>query len=236
MLIDSIENKQKILENFIKLCAFNEVSEETLLQAFQGAKIDPKFALLIFENGAESIVEFWLERIDAKMLQDAQEVTQNIDFSQMKIRDKITNLLQIRVKINQEYQEQLPQLIKFFSCPKNINLAFKNAYKVADLMWQFIGDKSTDFNFYSKRAILAKIYIRSTICLAGDKSSDCKKTFALIDKEIEKVMQFTAFKFKIRSSLQKLADLKPDLTSAAEDLCKNPKNFIKKLPFFRLYR
>ncbi len=236
MLIDSKINKQKILHHFLKICLFEGWNQKALELAFVEAQIDVKFLPFIFENGCEDITDFFICTIDEKM----KEASIGVDFSAMKIRDRIKNLVKIRLKINQEYQPQLQKLIHFYLNQKHIVNAFKNSYKTADLMWKIAGDDSTDFNFYSKRIILAKIYIRVLICFAKDKSENYQKTLNLLDSQIEKVMQFTAFKFKVKNRRNQTGEMLKKAAKIKADFCQDPQknmvSFIKKLPFFRLYK
>lgn len=213
MLIDSLENKQKILSNFLEICIFDGWNEKALEKSLEKSGIDTKLSNFIFENGCLDVADFFIREIDEKM----KIAAINLDFSQMKIRDKIKNLVKIRLEINQEYKPQLVKLVQFYSS-KNILHALKNAYKTADLMWKTIGDNSVDFSFYSKRIILAKIYIRVLYYFVSDSSENYQKTLSLLDNQIEKVMQFTAFKFRVKNIISS-----------------SPKSLIKKLPFFRLY-
>ena len=232
MLIDSTENKQKILQYFLELCTFEGWGDDALRQAFVKAEIDVKFLPFVFEKGCIDVADFFVRQIDEEM----QKNCSGIDFSQMKIRDKIKNLVKIRLKINQKYQAQIRCLIAFYLKPSHIRFALENSYKTADLMWNLAGDNATDFNFYSKRLILAKIYIRVLLCFAKDKSENYQKTLDLLDKEIEKVMQFASFKFKVKSNFAKAGDVAKKASQIKNDFCQNPKDFIKKLPFFRLYK
>jgi ubiquinone biosynthesis protein COQ9 len=231
MLIDSLENKQKILDNFLKLCVFDGWSDKTLEKALEKSGIQSQFSSFIFENGALDVADFFIRQIDKEM----QKAVRGIDFTQIKIRDKIRTLVKIRLKINQKYKVQLAKMVQFYTS-KNAIYALKNAYKTADLMWRLIGDNSTDFNFYSKRIILAKIYIRVIYCFAHDKSENNQKTLNLLDEQIEKVMKFSAFKFKVKNNFSRLEFLFKKASNVGGNFCSNPKNLIKKLPFFRLYK
>ena len=55
MLIDSFENKQKILTNFLEICPLEGWSDKTLSAAFLKAEIDEKFLHFIFENGRQKL-------------------------------------------------------------------------------------------------------------------------------------------------------------------------------------
>lgn len=232
MLIDSKENKEKILKEFLEICVFEGWNKKALEEAFVKAGVDVKFLNFIFENDCVDVADFFVRQIDEKMIEKAAE----LDFTQMKIRDKIRNLVKIRLKINEQYKPQVKQLVSFYLNPKNSHHALTNAYKTADLMWKIAGDTATDFNFYSKRAILTKIYIRVLYSFANDNSNNYQKTLDLLDSEIEKVMKFGAFKFKMKNHLHQTSERLKKIKEIKNDFCSNPKNFIKNLPFFRLYK
>ncbi len=48
----------------------------------------------------------------------------------------------------------------------------KLLYRTVDAMWRAIGDTSTDFNFYTKRAILAGVYSATLMRWFTDDSED----------------------------------------------------------------
>ncbi|MGZ5792675.1 MAG: COQ9 family protein, partial [Croceibacterium sp.] len=60
----------------------------------------------------------------------------------------------------------------------------------ADAMWRLAGDKTTDYNHYTKRAILAGVYAATLAVFVDDKSDDKAETRAFLDRRIEGVMKF----------------------------------------------
>jgi ubiquinone biosynthesis protein COQ9 len=225
MLIDSIENKNLVLEEFLKLCPLEGWSDETLKKACLSCKIDENFSHLVFENGALDVAEFFSRNIDDAMFKQIEA----LDLTQMKIRDKIKEAVKIRLNLNLSYKAAIKRMINFYYHPKNSANALKNCYKTADLIWRSIGDRSTDFNFYSKRVILGKIYIRALLCFIDDNSENNNKTWNLLDSEIEKVMKIGKIKNSTRKLVEKLGNITHNPPS------KTLKELAKKLPFFRLF-
>ena len=72
-------------------------------------------------------------------------------------------------------------------------------FKVSDEIWFLSGDKSTDFNFYSKRLILMNIYASSFIFNLRNNSKDYSKTIKFIDKQIDSVLRFGRIKSKLKN-------------------------------------
>jgi ubiquinone biosynthesis protein COQ9 len=57
-------------------------------------------------------------------------------------------------------------------------------------MWRLAGDTATDYNHYTKRAILGGIYAATLHVFARDTSPDKAETRAFLDRRIDGIMRF----------------------------------------------
>ena len=64
------------------------------------------------------------------------------------------------------------------------------AWGSADRIWRLAGDEATDFNHYSKRAILIGVYASTSLVFLDDDSAEMAETRAFLDRRIEDVMRF----------------------------------------------
>jgi ubiquinone biosynthesis protein COQ9 len=90
VIIDSIENKQKILENFLKIVPFEDWSKETLILATRNSNIDEKLLPIIFENDILSLIEFITQ---TRCEQLKKIVENNQEFNEKKTHEKISYLI-----------------------------------------------------------------------------------------------------------------------------------------------
>ena len=67
-------------------------------------------------------------------------------------------------------------------------------------MWFLAGDSSTDFNFYSKRAILASIYTRVMMHFVNNNKID--ETIALLNKQLKRVSNIPQIKNRINDLMK----------------------------------
>jgi ubiquinone biosynthesis protein COQ9 len=74
------------------------------------------------------------------------------------------------------------------------------------------GDVSTDFNFYTKRAILACVYSATLMRWFTDDSENESATDAFLAARIANVMRFEKFKGRVREQAKKLPSLTDVLT------------------------
>ena len=248
MIIDSIENKQKILDNFLKIVPFEDWSKETLILATRNADIDEKLLPIIFENDILSLIEF-ITRIRCEQLKKIAE--NNQDFNDKKTHEKISFLIFNLLNLDKNNKIALKRLINFYLNPKNLlpakncseslglkplNQSFKELYYVADSLWNICLDKSTDFNFYSKRITLTKVLIRSFLFYVNDDSENSIKTQNFINSQINNIINFAKIK---NSGKKKINDIKnllnENLINKNLDIT-NPINFLRNLPFIRLVK
>ena len=246
MIIDSFENKEKILLSFLEIAELEGWNENSLITSFKQNEIDEKYLSIIFPNLLFSLNEFHVEYFNSLAVKQISSIT---DFNNLRVRDKIKELIFQRFYVEKNHRIALQRLVNFYSNPKNfvqfgigfkpILFALKSCYKIADSAWYAIGDSAVDFNFYSKRFILAKIIMRCFFTFIKDED-DLKKTKEMIENNIEKIMIFNKFKqnFKRQASKQ-TQDVKSHLESyfINEDLKpKSPKEIFKSLPFIRLLK
>ncbi len=241
MLIDSYENKEKILKNFLKISEIEGWSERAMIQAFEESEINPSYQKIIFENGIIDLAEFFISYNNQKTYDEILKIE---NFHQKKIREKIQIFLYNRFIIEKNNKIAIRRLINFYLNLKNfcnINVgvrpvatAMKSSYLIADFIWLSIKDRSTDYNFYTKRLILSKIIIRVLLKFLNDNSNELDETRLLIDKEIEKVMKFEKMKSKFKSFVDsKFSEF--DLEFCDKDISfESIKKSLKKLPFIRL--
>ena len=79
-------------------------------------------------------------------------------------------------------------------------------YNIASDMWYLAGDKSTDYNFYTKRLILTGILSKLYFKILVLKDYSLKQLEIDIKGEIKNVGKFNKLKSKIISTFQNLKD------------------------------
>ena len=74
-------------------------------------------------------------------------------------------------------------------------------------MWRAAGDTSVDYNYYTKRSILAGIYAASLLVFVNDKSDNHAETSAFLARRIEGIMRFE----KAKARFTRNAERRPSL-------------------------
>jgi ubiquinone biosynthesis protein COQ9 len=110
------------------------------------------------------------------------------DLAALRVRDRITLGVRTRLEILTPHKEAERKAIAAIAAPPGA-LAAKLLYQTCDRIWRLAGDTATDYNFYTKRALLAGVVTSTTLYWLGDSSDDHAATWAFLDRRIENVMQ-----------------------------------------------
>ena len=177
---------------------FDGWSETALLTAAEMEGVDPALARLAFkprgrQSAAMAMVAAWIESIDEAMARDMSQVV----LATRKIREKIRDLVLYRLDAVAGQEEAMRRALAIGSMPQNVRASLRGAWNSADLMWRLAGDTATDYNHYTKRAILSSLYSATLLVWIDDESEDKAETRAFLDRRIENVMQFEKAKAQL---------------------------------------
>jgi ubiquinone biosynthesis protein COQ9 len=172
--------------------AFDGFSNEALADAAARLGVDIDVAKLAFPGGARDMVDAWFADIDARMAErwPAEKL------ATLKIRERITTLVETRIALLAPNRESLRRALALLALPTNAPHAAKLGWRAADLMWKLAGDTATDFNHYSKRAILGAVYGSTMAVFLNDESEDFAETRAFLARRIDQVMRFESWKHR----------------------------------------
>jgi ubiquinone biosynthesis protein COQ9 len=171
--------------------AFDGWTDAAVNMAAEIAGIDPAAARFAFQgeggqSAAMAMITAWTASIDRAMA----EALPPEKLGAMKVRERITALVEFRLDQIAGHEEALRGALIELAKPWNIPAATRLGWRSADAMWRLAGDTATDYNHYTKRAILGSVYAATLAVLAEDKSEDRAETRAFLARRIEGIMRF----------------------------------------------
>lgn len=178
---------------------FDGWSLQSLRDGTEMAGHEPSALLRAFPGGvADAIGHFadWTDRETLNRL-DSQPL------ESMKVREKIALAVRTHFEILAPYREAKRRQLSYLALPQNVGFGLRLLYRSVDAMWFAAGDTSTDYNHYTKRALLAAVVSSSTFYWLDDQSEDHTDTKAFIDRRLADVMSVG----KATASLGKLGSI-----------------------------
>lgn len=177
---------------------FDGWTDAALVSAAEMAGVDPAVARLAYRADAVGgraldMIDAWIASVDERMV--AEFADGRLD--NMPIRQKIATLVWFRLEAVAGLEESLRRATAIEAMPQNVPHALKRGWKSADKMWRLAGDTATDYNHYTKRAILGSIYAATLAVFVDDESEGKAETRAFLDRRIEDVMKFEKAKAQL---------------------------------------
>ncbi|MDX3908303.1 MAG: COQ9 family protein [Sphingobium sp.] len=178
--------------------AFDGWRNTAVINAAEQAGVDPAIAELAFAKGSVAMIDAWFADIDARMAARLPAET----LRTMKIRERITALIQARLDLLARDRESLRRALAVLAMPQNLVRSTQLGWRAADVMWRLAGDVATDYNHYSKRAILGGVYLATLLAFIDDESEAYADTRAFLSRRIDGIMRFE----KAKANLLPAAD------------------------------
>lgn len=173
--------------------AFDGWSDEAVATAAQEAEVDPALAAHAFSGGAMDMIAAWIADVDARMTQAFADGA----LAALPVRERIRRLVRFRLEAISGREEALRRALAIMAMPHHVPEALRLGWHSADLMWRLAGDAASDFNHYTKRAILAGIYAATLAVLVDDTSEGKADTAAFLDRRIAGIMRFEKAKAQL---------------------------------------
>lgn len=145
----------------------------------------PGEAQRLFPGGPAELIRAFSAEGDRRML----ETLEGLDLAAMKVREKVAAGVRARLEAVAAHREAVRSGMAFFALPQNAALGLSCLYRTVDAIWYAAGDRATDYNFYTKRALLAGVYSSTMLFWLNDKSEDYAATWAFLDRRISEVLK-----------------------------------------------
>lgn len=152
--------------------------------------VDYSLAMLAIPEGAVGLIDLYGQGVDKALAEALPPET----LAAMKIRERIRSLVWTRLQIQEPAKEAIRRALAILAMPQNAAAAARLSWRSADVMWRMAGDTATDYNHYTKRAILSAVYGSTLLAWLQDESEGNADTAAFLDRRIDNVMQFEKWK------------------------------------------
>ncbi len=183
--MDMDTTRGKILEAILPHIAFDGWTHTALRAAAADAGIDEIQARNAFPGGPGELIEAFSEDTDRRMLAKLE----GCGLAKMRLRDRITTGVRVRLELLAPHREAVGRGLSFLALPGHAPLAAKCLYRSVDAIWRAAGDTSTDYNYYSKRLLLAGVYSSTVLFWLNDRSEDQAETWNFLDRRIENALR-----------------------------------------------
>jgi ubiquinone biosynthesis protein COQ9 len=124
----------------------------------------------LFPGGAADMIETFCDWSDRRM-EDAAALD-----PEMRLHQRV-----------RAHKEAIRRALALMALPGRARIAAACTARTVDAIWHAAGDRSADFSWYTKRAILAAVYGTTLLYWLRDTSDDNAPTLAFLDRRLATV-------------------------------------------------
>jgi ubiquinone biosynthesis protein COQ9 len=180
------EARDRLLDALLPHVVFDGWTETALRAAARETGVERDLARLAFPRGGIDMALAFHRRADRQLA----ELLDRADLQSMRIRDRVAFGVRKRIELVAAHREAVRRGASLLALPQNVPDGMRALWETADLIWDRAGDTSTDYNWYTKRMILASVISATKLYWLGDQSTDHASTWAFLDRRLDDVMQF----------------------------------------------
>ena len=116
----------------------------------------------------------------------------------------IATAIRVRLEQTAGHREAVRRALSLLAMPLNAGKGPALLWRTVDAIWYAAGDTATDFNYYTKRGLLAGVYSATLLCWLEDRSEGFATTWSFLDRRISEVMRVPQALSGLRKRLEGL--------------------------------
>jgi ubiquinone biosynthesis protein COQ9 len=152
-----------------------------------------------FPNGVQDAIAHWSGWADRQAVQAMAAA----DIAHLKTHQRVAMGVWMRLQALGRWRDAARKATAWLAVPRHAPLASRLAYQTCDAIWRAAGDTSTDFNFYTKRALLGGVVLSTTLYWLQDSSEGAQASSAFLDRRIAEVLQIGGRIARARAALER---------------------------------
>jgi ubiquinone biosynthesis protein COQ9 len=187
--------KRQLLDAILTEVPFEGWSPKAFDAAVSATGMNPSHARTLCPRGAVDLAIAFHHLGDSAMV----EAIRAADLRDKKYRDKVAFAIRARLDAITD-KESVRRATALFALPHLAADGARLIWGTADLIWDTLGDTSTDVNWYTKRATLSGVYAAVVLYWLGDQSTGAEATDSFIARRIDNVMQIEKLKADVNAN------------------------------------
>lgn len=156
--------------------------------AAQEAGYQDTMCRAVFPERLNDVVAHFTDLVDREMLEKLEAT----DMETMRVRDRIKFAVMTRFRVLESMgvEKTVKASLSYWAVPVRVLQGQRVLWRTTDRIWKWAGDKSQDYNHYTKRGLLSSLMVGTTLVWLDDRSEGKATTEAFLDRRIENIMEF----------------------------------------------
>ena len=176
------------IEAMLPHVPFDGWTRKTLAMGLADAGMPADEVDLLFPLGVADMVASFCDWADRRMEEAA------LSLEEKRLSRRVKAVIALRFQQNRAHKEAIRRAIGVLALPGNARVAVGCTARTVDAIWYAAGDRSADFSWYTKRAILTAVYSATVLFWLRDQSVDDAATLAFLDRRLSGIARIGRLK------------------------------------------
>lgn len=199
---DQTAERDRLLDAVLPHVPFDGWTQSALRAGAADLGLDMAAAHRAFPGGAADMVAHFSLLSDRRMLEELE----GRGLESMGVTARVSTAVRTRLEQATPHREAVRRGAAFLAMPQNAPLGAKLLYRTVDAIWRAAGDTATDWNFYSKRGLLAGVFSATVLYWLADKSEGFEDSWRFLDRRLADVVRFGKATGKLKERLKGFPD------------------------------
>jgi len=199
---DIDQTRETLLLAMLPHVPFDGWSDAAVRAGAADAGLTPAEALNAFPGGPAEALALFSDWADREMLKRLEKR----DLAALKVRERVAAGVRLRLEVLAPHKEAVRRGLSLLALPPNAGQGLRSLHRTVDAIWTLAGDRSTDYNYYTKRLLLAGVLSSTTLFWLNDRSEGHQATWAFLERRIDEVLKVGGTLGKAMKGLLDLPD------------------------------
>jgi ubiquinone biosynthesis protein COQ9 len=175
--------RQRILLATLPNVAFDGWTRGAVRAGLKGEGLVPDTFETVFPGGMAELAAYFSSQADQAM---AEEMA-GLDLAEQSFEQRIGRAIIARIGFVEPHREAVRRLLAYLALSGNATLAAKSLARTADAMCHAAGDGSTDFNYYTRRAMVVGMQAATMLYWLADPPGDLAETVDFVERRFRRL-------------------------------------------------
>ena len=175
---ERLPERDAAVEAMLPHVAFDGWSTRSLRAGLASAGMPADEAMLLFPGGPVDTIAVFCDLMDRRMTAAAATLTET------SLTARVRAIIALRLAMNRPHREAIRRALGVLALPGHGRAAALITARTVDAIWDAAGDRSADFSWYTKRAILTAVYGATLLFWLRDDGEDDAETLAFLGRRL----------------------------------------------------
>ena len=176
---ERLPERDAAIEAMLPNVPFDGWTIKALRSGLAAAGLPEDEAAILFPGGAVDMIAVFCDLADRRMTEAAAAMTES------SLNARVRAVIALRLAMNRPHREAIRRAVSVLAFPGHTRAAAAITARTVDAIWHAAGDRSADFSWYTKRAILTAVYGATLLFWLHDTSDADADTLEFLARRLQ---------------------------------------------------